>query len=70
MIYSTKQEAETAALHANLAIDTTYKHWVAVQEGNGWTIALQYKDITVSSTRTAKSLIIAGILIFVAKKFL
>lgn len=68
MIYNTKQEAEQAALHANLAIDTTYKHWVAVPyNGSSWTIALEYKDITVSSTRTVKSLIIAGILILTVK---
>lgn len=71
MIYSTKQEAETAALHANLAMDTTYKHWVATPyNGSNWTIVLEYKELEINAKRTAKTLLIAGILIFLTQKFL
>ena len=71
MIYATKQEAETAALHANLAMDTTYKHWVAAPyNGSSWTIVLEYKELEITAKRTAKTLLIAGILIFLTQKFL
>ena len=67
MIYKTQQEAELAALHANLGIDTTYKHWVVEQTTGGWTLVLEGKEVTVASKRTAKSLFIAGILIILTK---
>lgn len=70
MIYSTKQEAETAALHANLGIDTTYKRWVVEKCPGGWQLVLEYQPAVVASKRSHKYLIIAGILFFLTYKYL
>ena len=66
-IFSTKSMAQAMADMYNSQMDTTYKHWVVEKYGNQWQIVLEAKEVIVSSTRTVKSLIIAGILILTVK---